>query len=307
MSKKAWIGGALVGVACVAALATIGRTPTATPPSRLTVKNACAYDIWISQQNVPGAGDVTKLAAGGSLNFNIPAQGLAATRFWAKTGCDANGQNCAVGQSSPPCPAGGCPPPVDSKLEATWGCLFANPQQCASTPQGNKIDMTTWWNASAVDGYTLPYTITIAGGDGRAACAPADCSGISVQGCPTSDNLSTNGQFPQYASENEHVTPKSGNAFIGCFSTCAKLTYPTFGGIGIQPPSLPAAAMYCCPTPPVSSPACQAGPVPNTQYVQSVHQMCKKTVYGYAYDDAIGLRNCSSDVVITLTFGPNCP
>jgi hypothetical protein len=275
--------------------------------SRFTIKNACAYPIWIQQQNLPGASAITSLAANnGSVSYDIPAAGLASTRFWPKTGCDANGNNCKMGQSSPPCPAAGCAPPVDSKIEATWGCLFSDPSKCASTPQGHKIDMTTWWNASAVDGYTLPYTISVTGGDGRQACSPVDCTGLTAAGCPTDDDLSTGGKFSQYAHQNEQVSgPQPG--FVGCFSTCMKLNYPTYGGDNAGAPASAPLQMYCCPTPPIQPAQCSSGPVEKTKYVSAIHSMCKKTVYGYAYDDGVGLRNCSSDVVITMTFGPNCP
>ncbi len=275
--------------------------------TRLTIKNSCQYAIWVQQQNMPaGTPAVEQLGPGGTHSYRIPAEGLASTRFWAKTGCDATGNNCTLGQSSPPCPTGGCPPPVDSKLEATWGCLFPDPSKCASTPQGKKIDQTTWWNASAVDGYTLPYTIVPSGGDGRQACSKVDCAGLTAAGCPTNDDLSTGGKFPQFASQNENVKGSTA-AFAGCFSTCMKLGYPTYGGDNVQPPSDPRAQMYCCPTPPVSAAQCSAGPVVKTKFVAAVHTMCNNTVYGYAYDDTIGLRTCSSDTEFTMTFGPNCP
>ena len=282
--------------------------PTAgAPAQRLTMVNSCQYPIWVQQQGMPsGTPAVIQIGQGAKISYDIPAAGLASTRFWPKLGCDSSGNNCAMGQSSPPCPAKGCPPPVDSKLEATWGCLFSDPSKCASTPQGNKIDMTTWWNASAVDGYTLPYTITATGGDGRKACSNVDCSGLTAAGCPTDDDLSTSGKYPQYKSQNENVKGSS-PTWAGCFSTCSKLTYPTYGGDGVQPPQDPKAQMYCCPTPPVSSPQCVAGPVPKTKFVAAVHAMCKNTVYGYAYDDTVGLRQCSSNTVFTMTFGPGCP
>jgi len=282
--------------------------PTAgAPAQRLTMVNSCQYPIWVQQQGMPsGTPAVIQIGQGAKISYDIPAAGLASTRFWPKLGCDSSGNNCAMGQSSPPCPAKGCPPPVDSKLEATWGCLFSDPSKCASTPQGNKIDMTTWWNASAVDGYTLPYTITATGGDGRKACSNVDCSGLTAAGCPTDDDLSTGGKYPQYKSQNENVKGSS-PTWAGCFSTCSKLTYPTYGGDGVQPPQDPKAQMYCCPTPPVSSPQCVAGPVPKTKFVAAVHAMCKNTVYGYAYDDTVGLRQCSSNTVFTMTFGPGCP
>lgn len=275
------------------------------PGPRLIVHNNCAYPIWMQQQNMPaGTPEVVNIASGGSTSYNIPAAGLASTRFWPKTGCDANGQNCKMGQSSPPCPSNGCQPPVDSKLEATWGCTLQDPNQCAMTPQGHRIDATTWWNASAVDGYTLPYTIIPSRERARPDCAPVDCSGLTAAGCPSDDDLSTDGKFPQYAHQNERLT---GPSFIGCFSTCMKLNYPTYGGDNAGAPQDPALQMYCCPTPPISSPQCIAGPVPKTKYVQAVHAMCKHTVYGFAYDDGVGLRNCAASASFTVTFGPNCP
>ena len=32
-------------------------------------------------------------------------------RIWPKVGCGGDGQNCLFGQSSAPCPSGGCQPP----------------------------------------------------------------------------------------------------------------------------------------------------------------------------------------------------
>lgn len=277
-------------------------------PSRLQVVNSCGYDIWIEESFAAGSGkpDVLRLLKDGTAtSYDTPAEGLASTRFWAKVGCDASGANCKIGQSSPPCPAKGCPPPADSKLEATWGCTLADKTKCAKTPQGHRIDATTWWNASAVDGYTLPYTITLEGGDGRASCVPADCAGLTFARCPTNDDLSNGGANPKYAHQDEAVKFVPDGGVLGCFSTCMKLDYPTYGGDGVQNPSGPVEKMYCCPGP--MADACRAGPVGKTKYVQAVHAMCKNTVYGYAYDDGVGLRNCSADTKLTLTFGPNCP
>lgn len=277
------------------------------PASRLVMLNKCSYPIWVQQQNMPASTPaVIQIGTGASISYDIPAAGLASTRFWPKTGCDSSGNNCKMGQSSPPCPTNGCAPPVDSKLEATWGCLFAEPSKCASTPQGNKIDMTTWWNASAVDGYTLPYTITASGGDGRPACSNVDCTGLTAVGCPTDDDLSTGGKFPKYTHQNEHVSGPTPD-YVGCYSTCMKLNYPTHGGDNGGSPQGPGLQMYCCPTPPIQPAQCSAGPVVKTKYVEAVHKMCHQTVYGYAYDDTVGLRNCSSNTSFTMTFGPNCP
>ena len=282
-------------------------------PARLRITNSCTYDVWIQQSNMPSPTAISTLVKpGGSTSYEIPAAGLASTRFWPKKGCDPKGENCTIGQSSPPCPAGGCTPPVDSKLEATWGCTLADKKKCGETPQGVRM-IDTFWNASGVDGYTFPFTIKASGGDGRASCVAVDCSALTLADCPTNDNLSNKGQNPAYASQNENVSALAdggtpdGSSPLGCFSTCMKLNYPGFGGDGLNAPAGAVEQMYCCPTPPISSPQCQAGPVPTTKYVELIHKACKKTSYGYAYDDGLGGRTCSGDTVLEMTIGPNCP
>lgn len=274
----------------------------APPVPRLVIRNACSYDIWVQQDKMPASfAQVVLVKAGASESYMIPAGGQASTRFWPKKGCDASGQNCSIGQSSAPCGPKGCAPPVDSKLEATWGCTLADKTQCGKTPQGVPM-IDTYWNSSAVDGYTFPFTVKVTGGDGRKSCQPVDCAGLTLAACPKSDDLSNGGKNPKYAKEDLNLTGAA-----GCFSTCMKLNYPGFGGEGLNAPGGPVEQMYCCPTPPISSPQCQAGPVPKTNFVKLVHTACKGTSYGYAYDDGIGGRNCSGDTAIEMTVGPNCP
>ncbi|MFI5296474.1 MAG: hypothetical protein ACHREM_00130 [Polyangiales bacterium] len=282
-------------------------------PSRLQIKNSCSYDLWIQQQGMPAGTQASVLVkSGATTSYNIPAAGLASTRFWPKKGCDGTGNACSMGQSSPPCAPGGCTPPVDSKLEATWGCTLADKKLCGETPQHVRM-IDTFWNASGVDGYTFPFTIKTSGGDGRAACIPVDCSALDLSNCPTNDNLSDNGANPAYASQNLNVVQlvdggvPEGGVSEGCFSTCMKLNYPGWNGDGLNAPGGPVEKMYCCPTPPVSSPQCQAGPVPKTKYVTLIHTACKNTSYGYAYDDGLGGRTCSGDTILEMTVGPNCP
>ncbi len=280
-------------------------------PTRFRMTNQCQYTIWIQQQNMPaGTAAVTELAQGTSVDFNIPDAGLASTRFWPKTGCDNTGQNCTLGQSSPPCPMtpSGCSPPVDSKIEATWGCILGDPSQCASTPQGDKIT-TTFYNSSAVDGFTLPFTVTVTP-NGGSTCNDLNCSTLELSECPSAENLSQgqNQQHPQYSAVDlKVVDPGNPGVVAGCFSPCKALDYPGWGGQGIQNEQSDEEIMYCCPTPPISSGQCQGGPVPDTQYVGLIHQKCSGGVYGYAYDDGIGLHNCSAATEIEMTFGPNCP
>jgi hypothetical protein len=272
--------------------------PTST---RLTITNQCSYTIWVQQQNMPSATpSVVELASGAQHSYDIPDAGQASTRFWPKTGCDSTGQNCTVGQSSDPCT--NCPPPVDSKLEATWGCTLADASQCGITPQGDPIG-DTFWNMSAVDGYTLPFTASITGNtitDTSAPCQAVDCSLLDFAGCPTDINLGTGYEHVDLQVNN--TTPQQ----IGCYSPCKVLNYPTFGGYNLSETSSEA-VLYCCPTPPVSSAECRAGPGATNAYVTAIHTMCNNSTYAYAYDDNFGLRHCSSATNVDVTFGPNCP
>lgn len=94
-----------------------------------------------------------KIEAGHAIDYVVPqGETVSSVRFWPKYDCDANGENCTFGESGGPglpCPAGGCSPPVDSKFEATFG---------AGADDGKSpVD---WYNASQVDGWTLPFHMT---------------------------------------------------------------------------------------------------------------------------------------------------
>ncbi len=310
MMFKAIVAALSVAIACTACGGSGGGGDN-TQTARLRITNSCSYAIWIQQQNMPASTpSVVKIEPGLYYDYEIPEAGLASTRLWPKKGCDVNGGNCDIGQSSDPCPAGGCPPPVDSKIEATWGCTLSDQTQCGFTPQGDQM-VDTYWNASAVDGYTFPFTITVADNtleDANEPCSNVSCSGLALGSCPTGDNLSagqSGSSYPEYASEDLRVL-NSSNEVIGCYSPCKKFNYPTFDGLGLSETSDPT-VMYCCPTPPITSEECKAGPVVNTDYVAAVHSMCGSSVYGYAYDDTLGLRHCSAATKISMTIGPNCP
>jgi Thaumatin family. len=293
----------LFAILALAACPKPSTTPDAGPQTRpvFTIKNGCAEEIWIQQQGMPaGTPAVVKLERGKGTTYNIPIAGLASTRFWAKWGCDKDGQNCKVGQSSPPCPKTGCAPPVDSKIEATWGCDLPE-AQCGRTPQGKTLKGATFWNASAVDGYTLPFQIEVGAGGG-AGCEPVNCNETYQGQCPTDENLSTDGKYPDLKSVDLHASDG-----YGCFSPCMKLTTATSAGGKGYLPSDAQAQWYCCPTPPISSPACQKGPVPKTKYVQNIHAACHNTAYGYAYDDGLGTRTCTPTTKIIMTYCPPQP
>ena len=64
--------------------------------------------------------------------------------MWPKVGCGSDGLNCVFGQSSPPCPTGGCHPPADTKIEFNFPANFVG---------------QSWYDISLVDGYSQPVDI----------------------------------------------------------------------------------------------------------------------------------------------------
>ena len=287
------------------------------PP--LTVKNNCSFPIWVQQAQEHRLTDtplIQKIAPGNSYDYVVDPKGIISTRFWPKWGCSDQGGNCIWGQSRdgaggpddyPPCPAGGCHPAVDSLVEITWGCTFADP---TNNPLCENKAAVTSYDGSLVDGYSLPFKINRSG-DLSPSCQDIDCSGLTLASCPTNEDLShgnrdQNITYPQHASVNLNVSNQG--TPVACFSPCGYLTSATaFGGQQFTS-SDDRAILYCCPTPKDSpifilSPECNAGPVPATQYVKLIHQKCPKT-YAFAYDDLLGLFNCHYQTKFTLTYCP---
>jgi hypothetical protein len=258
---------------------------------RLKVINGCESDtIWIaSSDNVPG-GPIVKLAPGASHAYDIP-DGLSSTRFWPKMHCNDDGQMCKIGDSGGPgqeCADGGCAPPVDSKFEATFGDPSGDCHSDAS-----KCD---WWDTSGVDGFTLPYKVDLSSdckADGYAGM-DIDCSKLSLNDCPAED-------MSGVGSTDLKLTYPGSDEVVGCYSPCAKLTTSNWGNpAGSHTPDDEIANPYCCPTPPVSSEQCRAGPADSSSYTQLIHKSCPH-VYAYAYDDAVGLQVCPPTTVYTWT------
>jgi hypothetical protein len=152
-----------------------------------------------------------KIDKGKIMDFIVPEnEYISATRFWPKYQCDANGQNCAFGESGGPeldCPEGGCSPPIDTKFEATFG---------SPHPDFN-LD---WYNSSQVDGWTLPYEMNFNCRDNPAESAYLNCKGLTQAACPTQDLIGAENNVSLTA-----FNPRFDNQYGGCYSPCAKLTY----------------------------------------------------------------------------------
>jgi hypothetical protein len=270
----------------------LSASETLSTTERLTVVNGCNNEpIWIaSSSNVPGQRSL-KLGPGQRHTYDIP-QDLHSTRFWPKLGCNSEGQECKIGDSGGPgqqCTSGGCAPPVDSKFEASFGHQGGN---CKTN--ANDCD---WWDTSAVDGFTIPYKVEISeecksnGYKGE----DIDCSDLTLPECPANEPINGEGNVDLRVH-----SPTTGET-VGCYSPCGVLSFANWHNKhGGHNPSDTTAAPYCCPTPPVSSASCRAGPAPKTQYSNLIHKKCP-SVYSYAYDDAIGLQVCPPETKYTWT------
>lgn len=269
-------------------------------PTRLRVTNNCSEDLWVQQLNLPGDANVF-VAAGKSYDYSVPDGGTPSVRVWPKTKCDSNGENCQTGQSQAPCPSSGCQPPFESKAEFTFGDI-------------TDASATTTYDISFADGYTLPVSILAKGVNvGEDACQILDCSGLTLDQCPSSDDLAgTTGA-------DLRVKDSLGKT-IACIGPCQYTTQPAPWGLGDNISVDPALHM-CCPTP-CQYLSCQVGDpcncaatncsgctptsgctwangcatsdmcsnssdpnsVKNTDYYSTIKKLCPRA-YGYAYDD----------------------
>lgn len=292
--------------------------------------NECETEpIWIAHMAKDGIGPDEQnihLAPHEHFDFATPS-GLSGARYWPKMRCNARGNSCGIGESGGPgetCdPAHGCAPPVDTKFEATFD-----------------VHGSDWVDMSLVDGFTLPFKLEIKGGDcnadaggnmqfslpdswgeycdgetgeryymdsatGETSWEPPiiiDCSRLAFDSCPTAENMGSAGVNVSL----NLIRPGGAQEIVGCYSPCSKLLFSQWEnshatGLSASDSKI---ARYCCRTPPESPAQCRTGPVGSTQFVQNVHKMCPG-VYGYAYDDGMGLLRCTTTSNYVLTF--YCP
>jgi len=267
-------------LAALGFLLTVLTPVVGTAQPSIAITSACSFPIWIDQtpnigysslpSNNPSS--VGKLENGQTATYPIPSGGWAG-RFWPKTGCDANGNNCVAGSSVSGCPPTGCEPPADTKVEFHYDPLSS----------GNR----PFYDISLVDGYSLPAKITPSQSDGG-RCTVTDCA-VSLASCPTDE---TQGLGSLQVVKGGHV--------VQCLSPCKRWNYPPPYGLG-KPESIQPGLLLCCPTPPVTPGECRAGIVEQTKYVPLVRSACP-SAYSYTYDDLGGSHDCPPGTSFTVVF-----
>ncbi|CAK0853345.1 unnamed protein product [Prorocentrum cordatum] len=287
--------------------------PTAEELRRLTIVNGCNTEpIWIAHLANTGVGpgaQNSKIEPGASFSFGPDVtDGLEGARYWPKMGCDENGDHCSLGGSGGPSQAcvingddySNCAPPVDTKFEATWGregepCDASNPATMAGC---DSVDV------SLVDGWTLPFKLEVKSGvctaAGEKTVSQIDCSGLTLDQCPANEDFGGgNGAVSMQA-----VNPSSGQQ-AGCYGPCLKLIDDKWGNAFATGRSRedPDVVPYCCTTPPMDSETCNAGPIKDSKYLDTVHRLCPG-VYGFAYDDGMGLLRCTYGEYVVTFFCP---
>jgi len=277
------------------------------PTTRLRITNGCDKEpLWIAYmaKHMFDSENI-KLDPLQSHDLKIPSN-LSSTRYWPKLRCNSRGSECSIGDSGGPgqkCDHTlGCAPPLDTKFEGTFG-LEGKTCNLGS----GETDGCDFVDVSLVDGFTVPFKFDIYG-DCKARRAKhtdkvsrtVDCSKLSVAECPCHEDLGSRKDVSL------KVANPDTNIAMGCYSPCSKLTYSNWRNdmaLGVKPDDK-TASPYCCPTPPETPESCASGPVNRSQYVQAIHRMCPG-VYGYAYDDGMGLLTCPAGTRYEMTF--YCP
>jgi hypothetical protein len=272
----------------------------------------------------------TLVQPGKSITHDIPDSGLIGYRAWPAFNCKPNAAgdtpaegwfDCEIGGSgglsqvngpAPGCAAPGCAPAVDSLFEGTFGCRASDPSSCIPNPSaaydknGNRprISDQDYFDASNVDGWTLPYKVEIDAQN----CAKAppknvvDCSGLLLSSCTTEDLSAVDSSLTSV-----NLTLKNPNTgkIAGCYSPCSKLSTDNWGNTDYAASAStgPKVVPFCCPAGTPKS-ECAAA-VGKTNYVTKVPTMCSPA-YTWAYDDQNGLFQCDAKTSsYTVTF--NCP
>jgi hypothetical protein len=155
--------------------------------------------------------------------------------------------------------------------------VFPPQHLCTISPQGQLL-RDTHYDASLVDGFTLPFKIEALATTQMEGCYNVSCANLRADRCPQHEDLSVgNNGAVTNALKDVDLTFRGvdgGSEMpLGCFSPCKKLDFPIVGGgLGYPDETADTSSMYCCPTPPVSPTQCREGPADRTEYGNRVHE-----------------------------------
>lgn len=343
------------GLAALPALADSGST------SRFTILNNCAVDAWMIE-TPPGSkatvkaqwdwwktqvGDQYLLKAGKTLSVDVPNKGAPGGNLRFYLGCDADAPtNCVIGALS------GDLAGVNTLFEPTFGCdptlsgseCAFNPSSdaaqypnCASSPSAancGPIGADDYIDISAVDGYTIPMSVTVTppkGADKNNFCVgnrfTTDASMLELSACPGEDETTMYSTDPA-----QQIVIGAGFSLLNtndkrqlqaCSSPGHWMTSPGVGDPtnpnaqapdGCNSASFYACAGSCAATganPGGGASECEIGPkldgsfgIENTSYVTTLKSLGYKG-YTWPYDDAEGLQQCTWGGTMALTLCPN--
>jgi len=219
--------------------------------------NKCGYDIWVGtygQNSDTPANGGFKLPEGTQADLNMPNQAWSG-RFWARTGCQADGSHCQTGD------CGG--------LQCNGNAGAMGPTLAEFTL--NAYMGADFYDVSMVDGYNVDIQIRPKEGTFSRNTYPASNYSCGVAGACNTNPLSK--CDPQYA-----IYSPVTHEIIQCLSAC---TWHMLN----RPDQAP---QYCCTdgTPYFSRDTCLASS--NANMMKS---MCPDS-YSWAYDDASSTFAC---------------
>ena len=238
--------------------------PSSGPCHAFVFTNNCLYTVWVG--SLGNTGMIAPNHGGWRMDPNteitiyIP-KGWGG-RFWARTGCDSNGKECATGD----CGALQC--------NGVGGAVNVTVAEFTlDSGQNNDED---YYDVSNVDAYNINMSISLIPGtyvkttDSLYDCGSPQCSQpVDISQCP----------------KPLQVIDSKGN-IVSCLSPCTK--------IGTD--------QTCCRGAWNSHDTClsDAWPSPYNEYPPLVKSACS-TQYSYAYDDPTSTFSCHSQSPTTLT------
>jgi len=322
---------------------------------RLTIHNNCAVDAWLietppgspTQPAVRGQwnwwksknGEQMKMTAGETKHFEVPDKGAPGGNFRVYMGCDASSPtNCIIGAAS------GDFAGINTLFEPTFGCKPGTPSgQCAFNPSSpastypncagdptaancGPIASQDNYDISAVDGYTIPMKIDVAGtGCNRQT---TDASMLLLAKCPAETGKTVYSSLAAQETVIEQGVSLLNKDGSGNYKSCTSPGH-WFAATQLGTPSNPvltppdgcnSGSYYSCGgnctssqpprCPSCGKAQCEIGPkfdgtyaIENTNWVKTLKSWGYKG-YTWAFDDGEGLQQCDWGAQIKLTLCP---